>query len=86
MQRREFLKTVAGASVYSMLCSSCSFLSNKRLEKSEFIYKSKADLPTKINLEACSLCQLNCPACWMRMNEEKIRKSGGCGFLKFSDF
>ncbi|MCQ2788890.1 MAG: radical SAM protein [bacterium] len=89
MKRRDFLKTVAGASMCSMLCSSCSFLPNntdKNLIESEFIYKSKADLPKKIRLEASTLCQLNCPACWMRLGEEKIKKTEGFGYLKFEDF
>ena len=86
MQRREFIKTVAGASMCSMLCSSCSFLQDKNLVGSKFIYKSKADLPTKISLEACSLCQLNCPACWVRLGEEKIKKEEGFGYLRFKDF
>ena len=89
MQRREFIKTVAGAGMCSMLCSSCSFLSDnidKNLVGNKFIYKSKANLPKKIRLEACSLCQLNCPACPSRKNEEQIKKEEGFGYLRFKDF
>ncbi|MCQ2788891.1 MAG: radical SAM protein [bacterium] len=89
MQRRDFLKTMASAGMCSMLCSSCSFSPDnidKNVVGSKFIYKSKADLPTKISLEACSLCQLNCPACWVRLGEEKIKKEDGFGYLKFKDF
>ncbi|MCQ2788892.1 MAG: radical SAM protein [bacterium] len=89
MQRREFLKTMASAGMCSMLCSSCSFSPDnidKNVVGSKFLYKSKADLPTKINLEACSLCQLNCPACFIRLNEENIKKQEGFGYLRFKDF
>ncbi len=51
-----------------------------------FLYKTKEDLPKKIRIEACSLCQLNCAACWMREGEETIKKEEGLGYLKFSDF
>ena len=50
-----------------------------------FIYKSKQDLPTKIRLEACSLCQLDCPACGARQFEKTAPKDW-LGYLKFSDF
>ena len=89
MQRRDFIKTVAGAGMCSMLCSSCSFLPDnidKKVIGSKFIYKSEIDLPRRIKLDACSLCQLNCPACWVRLDEEHIRKEEGFGSLKFKNF
>ncbi len=51
-----------------------------------FLYKTKEELPKKVRLEACSLCQLKCAACWMRICEERLRKIEGFGYLKFSDF
>ena len=47
----EFIKTIAGAGMCSMLCSSCSFLPNKKLQESDFIYKLKSDLPKKLDLK-----------------------------------
>ena len=30
------------------------------------VYDNVYDLPKQIRLEACSTCQLDCPACYMR--------------------
>ncbi len=39
-------------------------------------------------MEACTLCQLNCPACWFRVDEYGIKKKNHTffGYLKFDDF
>ncbi len=55
------------------------------IENNKFYFKSKKDLPKKIGLEACSLCQLNCPACGVRLLEKDAPK-GWLGWLKFKDF
>ncbi len=57
----------------------------KNLENDKFYYKSKKDLPKSIRLEACSLCQLNCPACTVRKLEKNAPKNW-LGYLKFKDF
>ncbi len=60
-----------------------SFLNNLKNEK--FYYKSKKDLPKSISLEACSLCQLDCPACYVRSLEKNAPKDW-LGYLKFENF
>ncbi|MCR5260414.1 MAG: radical SAM protein [Candidatus Gastranaerophilales bacterium] len=56
-------------------------------EYKQNIYKSKEELPKKIRLEASTVCQLQCPQCYMVRNKEKV-KTTGCknGFLKFENF
>ena len=39
--------------------------------------------PDRVRLEACTLCQLNCPTCYMREHDYCGR---GAGYLKFADF
>ncbi len=47
------------------------------------IFKNKDYLPTYCKLEACSLCQLNCRTCFMRLkNYGKIGK----GYLTAKNF
>ena len=48
-------------------------------------YKDKSELPTSIRLDACTLCQLKCPACFRQTNPE-YSKFIGEGYLKFKDF
>lgn len=50
------------------------------------VYKSKKDLPKKINLEACSMCQLRCPGCALRNNPELTKETCGFGYLSFKNF
>ena len=53
--------------------------------RSHYFYDTNTNeiLPRRVTLEACSLCQLNCPGCFMRMeNNCDI----GQGYLKFDDF
>lgn len=40
-------------------------------------------LPEKVRLEACTICQLNCPSCYMRINNYG---TAGKGYLRFDDF
>lgn len=48
------------------------------------IYRKINKLPKMVCIEACSLCQLNCPDCYMRRDYDAcIIKSG---YLKFEDF
>ena len=49
-------------------------------------YEHKEDLPKSIRLEACTICQLNCPACYMRQDPEGVEKGCGNGMLSFENF
>lgn len=49
-------------------------------------YLGKWELPRKIKIDACSMCQLNCPRCFMRMYPKKVKNGCGLGYLKFKDF
>lgn len=49
-------------------------------------YLNKSEIPKRIRLDACSMCQLNCVRCFMRLNPEKVKKGCGLGYLKFKDF
>ena len=91
MQRRDFIKTLTGVGVGAALVPPCKYCAdfyiNKNLSPKEKLNsKIIAQMPKRIRLEACSLCQLNCPACWVRLEEEKIKKEEGFGYLKFKDF
>ena len=48
------------------------------------IYRKINKLPRMVCIEACSLCQLNCPDCHMRKNDPDLIV--GNGYLKFKDF
>lgn len=48
------------------------------------LYRKRNKLPKIVCIEACSLCQLNCPDCHMRKNDPNIIV--GNGYLKFKDF
>ena len=94
MERRDFIKNSRCLGCAGLFASGCDniLLNNKyvddyklREKMNAFLIKSKDDLPKKIRLEACSLCQLNCPACGSRQIE-KIAPKGWSGYLKFDDF
>ncbi len=76
MNRRDFIKTtgVLGA------CACCGLPGAGQIIGP---YKSKSELPTKFNMEPCTLCQLNCPACQPR---KWLTENGRLGYLKFKDF
>lgn len=49
-------------------------------------YIDKDDLPTSIRLEASTICQLNCPCCYMRENPDLVKNGCKSGFLSFENF
>lgn len=55
-------------------------------EEMEQKFLSKDELPNKLRVDACSLCQLNCPCCFVRLNSDKVEQNGGLGYLKFLNF
>ena len=55
-------------------------------EKDAEIYKDKSELPKRLRVEVCSICQLKCPVCYMRTDEENAKNGCGFGYLKFEDF
>lgn len=61
---------------------------NIKIEKSHLIekYKDKSELPKHIRLDVCTICQLKCPACYMRQEEEAVKKGCKLGYLKFENF
>lgn len=92
MKRRDFVKTgicfgCAGA-LGAGITSTCNNLFGpQHISEKTFIYKSEKDLPTKIRLDVCNLCQLNCVKCWIRRDEELIKKeAGGFGYVPFKTF
>ncbi|MCQ2788889.1 MAG: radical SAM protein [bacterium] len=70
--------------IFERIKSNSSNIFSKK-ERS-FLYKTKEELPKQVRLEACTLCQLNCVACWMRLGAEEIKKTDGFGYLRFKDF
>ena len=42
--------------------------------------------PTKVRLDLCNMCQLNCVECSMRKKDEKIKAENGFGYVKFETF
>ena len=86
MERRDFIKNSICLSCLGALTSGCGvFIGNNDLKNDRFYYKSKEDLPKRIRIEACSLCQLDCPACAIRRFEKQWPKDW-LGYLKFDDF
>lgn len=94
MKRRDFVKTslclgCAGALSAGTLLYNKDKLSDIEtfLTERKFLYKSEKDLPRRIRLDICNLCQLNCAACWIRRDEELIKKyGGGFGYVTFEQF
>ena len=87
MQRRNFIKSTICLGCLGFFASGCKnvFIGNDKLESDKFYYKSQEELPKKIRLEACSLCQLNCPECQTRLHEKQAPKDW-LGYLKYEDF
>ena len=52
------------------------------LKKDNF-YLEDFNYPTRVRLEACTLCQLDCAECYMRLYKNS---SLGAGYLKLDDF
>lgn len=91
MKRREFIQTGICLGCAGVICAAGfykKFLQGKdNISPQDFIIKSEDELPKKIRLDVCNLCQLNCPACWMRTNEEKIKNDGGgYGYVSFETY
>lgn len=93
MKRRDFIKTTACLGCAGML--NCKALKSDafgiskiktNLEERNFIYKSEADLPKKIRIDICNLCQLNCVKCCVRLSEKQIKKHEGFGYVPFETF
>ncbi len=86
MERRDFIKNSLCLGCVGFLASGCkNILVDDDLKNDKFYYKSKEDLPKRIHLEACSLCQLSCPGCDARKLEKNMPKDW-VGYLKFNDF
>lgn len=49
-------------------------------------YENKLELPKYIRLDASTICQLKCPACYMRKNPDLVKKGCRIGNLKFDNF
>ncbi len=87
MERRDFIKNSICLSCAGLFASGCKniLINYNDIKNDKFYYKSKAGLPKKVRLEACSLCQLDCPVCTVRLLEKKAPKDW-LGYLKFDDF
>ncbi len=86
MERRDFIKSSICLGCAGLLASGCkNILINNDIKNDKFYYKSKDDLPKIIRLEACSLCQLDCPACIVRKLEKQAPENW-LGYLRFKDF
>lgn len=94
MNRREFLKQLLLVGGCAGLACGGKFLwdynsestlpNGIKLEKKYLIekYKDKSELPKLIRIDACTLCQLNCPCC----GRNDIVKGCGLGYLSFENF
>lgn len=49
-------------------------------------YANKLELPKYIRLDASTICQLKCPACYMRKNPDLVKKGCKIGSLSFDNF
>ncbi len=89
MQRRNFIKTAMCVGTIGCLGAMTpvykDIYEDYQLKNDKFYYKSKKDLPKVVRLEACSLCQLDCPCCKVRQLQKDAPK-GWLGYLKFEDF
>lgn len=98
MNRRDFIKTsllLCGCSYLAMngmklhdFTHEENTIDGIKLEKKYLVeaYKDKSELPRHIRLEACSLCQLNCVCCPMRMWPDRVKNGCGSGYLTFKNF
>lgn len=102
MDRRNFIKNSMLALSCSCLAGGAKIWYDKSTEgtileglvegiplKREYLtekYKNKNELPKKIRLAVCSLCQLNCVKCFVRRNINKPKNGCGLGYLPFKDF
>lgn len=98
MDRRDFIKNALLLCGCSCLAEGAKVLYDNspagpkidgiQLEQKHLIekYKDKSELPRKICLDACSLCQLNCVCCYMKLNPHGVKNGCGLGYLKFENF
>lgn len=98
MNRRDFIKNSLLLCGCSCLAGGTKILYDNNSQdhyydviklKKEYLveeYKDKSELPRKIRLDACTLCQLNCARCFMRRDPEGVKKGCGLGYLSFENF
>lgn len=98
MNRRDFIKNsflvcscscfLYGGKVLYDSKEGASGYSNIKLEQKHLIeqYKNKNELPKIIGMNACTLCQLNCPICLLRLYPDDFNKGCGIGYLTFNNF
>lgn len=62
-------------------------LEHFQLEEKHLIekYNNKSELPTKVRIEASTLCQLDCVMCHMKRKADEVKNGCGFGNLKFED-
>lgn len=77
MDRRQFIKNAT-----ILTCAMCAGCNLTFAKQYDFIYKNKSELPKKILIDACTMCQLNCPQCWRVTCPNRFKK----GYLKFADY
>ncbi|MBR2408346.1 MAG: radical SAM protein [Lachnospiraceae bacterium] len=72
--------------IFRQCCQELHIPMDKVLSVNEYMKEAIVDggiLPKKIRLDSSTLCQLDCPGCYMRLHEHP---AVGDGYLKFSDF
>lgn len=59
-----------------------------KLEKSHLSeeYKNKSELPKHLRLDLSTVCQLKCPSCYMRQEEDAVKNGCKIGNMKFENF
>ena len=59
-----------------------------KLEEHHMIeqYKDKSELPKHIRVDLSTVCQLKCPSCYMRTEEEYVKTGCGYGSMTFENF
>ncbi len=80
INRRNFIRTAALLGGACALAPQCVFAQPQFLTEP---YTDKKQLPTKFAIDACTLCQLDCPACPAK---DFLNKYNHYGYLKFKDF
>lgn len=90
MKRRDFVKTSLCLCCAGALGAGVPMMQNKNLlnqNDDDFIYKSVNDLPKRIRLDLCNMCQLHCVECYIRNNVDLINKqSCGFGYVPFEKY
>ncbi len=81
INRRNFIKTAGLLGGACALAPGCVFAARQYLSAGP--YTDKSQLPTKFKIDACTLCQLDCPWC---PSKNFKNKNNYFGYLKFKDF